>query len=151
MRRDFISGRFQLKVEEGTFRLADYQAFLADNAAGIRAFKETQQASFEAERERWKASGQAEYISESAVMTATEEVDLPEGAKLVAAHVPGNIWKVQVAPGDAVKKGDVLVIIESMKMEFNVHAPCDGEVHAVLAAEGSQVGAGIDLVVLKEA
>ena len=51
---------------------------------------------------------------------------------------------------NGLKKGDVLVIIESMKMEFNVHAPCDGEVHAVLAAEGSQVGAGIDLVVLKQ-
>ncbi|MCC2637248.1 MAG: 2-oxoglutarate carboxylase small subunit [Moraxellaceae bacterium] len=150
MRRDFISGRFQLRIEEGTFSLADYQKFLGDNAESIGAFKATQQAAFDAERERWRATGQAEYISESAVMTATEEVDLPEGARLVAAHVPGNIWQLQVKAGDKVKKGDVLVIIESMKMEFNVHAPCDGEVHAVLAAEGSQVGAGVDLLVLKE-
>ncbi len=150
MRRDFVSGRFNLRIEEGTFSLAEYQQFLTDNAGDIAAFKQMQQASFDAERERWKASGQAEYLSESAGMeVAAERIELPEGARTVASHVPGNIWKVVATPGARVKKGDTLVIIESMKMEFAVPAPCDGQVLSVLAGEGSQVGAGIDLLVLQ--
>ncbi|HEX6591808.1 MAG TPA: urea carboxylase [Moraxellaceae bacterium] len=150
MRRDFVSGRFQLRIEEGEFALADYQEFLADHADDIVAFKSTQQSAFEAERERWRASGQAEFVSE-AISTGggEEEAALPEGARAVAAHVPGNVWKVMAAAGDKVKKGDTLLIIESMKMEFAVAAPCDGEVLSLQAVEGSQVSGGARLLVLQ--
>ena len=150
MRRDFVSGRFQLRIEEGEFALADYQEFLADHADDIAAFKSTQQNAFEAERERWRASGQAEFVSE-AISTGgdEEEAALPEGARAVAAHVPGNVWKVMAAAGDKVKKGDTLLIIESMKMEFAVVAPCDGEVLSLSAREGAPVAAGATVLVLR--
>ncbi|MDQ8037649.1 MAG: urea carboxylase [Pedobacter sp.] len=149
MRRDFVSGRFQLRIEEGEFSLAEYQKFLSDNAAEISVFKETQQAAFEAERERWKASGQAEFVSEAlSTGSGEDEAALPEGARAVAAHVPGNVWKVMVEAGAQVKKGDTLLIIESMKMEFSVFASCDGEVLSVSAREGAQVAAGTGVVVL---
>jgi urea carboxylase len=79
----------KLRIEEGVFRLADYRRFLADEAAPIAAFKARQQAAFEAERERWKAAGQAEYISDADIAAAAtdSELDLPEGARLVASHV----------------------------------------------------------------
>jgi urea carboxylase len=152
MRRDFISGRFQLRIEEGTFSLADYQTFLADNAGSMAAFKHTQQSAFDAERERWEASGQADFVNE-AIATGGDDaaLALPEGARAVAAHVPGNIWKQLVTPGTKVKKGEALVIIESMKMEFAVAAPCDGEVLSLLASEGSQVAAGADVLVIMAA
>lgn len=150
MRRDFISGRFNLRIEEGTFSLADYQKFLGDNADDIAAFKNTQQSSFEAERERWKASGQAEFVSEAlSTGSGEDEAALPEGARAVAAHVPGNVWKVMVEAGAQVKKGDTLLIIESMKMEFAVVAPCDGEILSVPAREGTQVAAGMVVAVLR--
>ncbi|MFP5410311.1 MAG: urea carboxylase [Gammaproteobacteria bacterium] len=150
IREDFPLGRYPLKIEETTFSLREYNAFLAQNAESITAFKAKQQAAFDAERERWRASGQAEYASDLTVAEAApdSELDLPENGRAIASHVAGNVWKVEVAEGAAVKQGDPLVIIESMKMEFAVLAPCDGRVHKVFCREGGQVSAGQDLLVI---
>jgi urea carboxylase len=150
IREDFPLGRYQLKIEETTFSLRDYNTFLADNSDSIAAFKTQQQASFDAERERWRASGQAEYASDLTVAEAApdSELDLPENGRAIASHVAGNVWKVDVEEGAAVKQGDPLVIVESMKMEFAVMAPCDGRIHKVFCREGGQVSAGQDLLVL---
>jgi len=150
MRTDFPLGRYRLKVEEQTFRLRDYQHWLETNRESIAAFKTTQQAAFEAERERWAQSGQADYASDSTVSAAAAdtELDLPPNARAVAAHVSGNLWKVEVGEGESVRAGDVLLIIESMKMEISVTAPCAGRVHRLFCREGSPVAAGQDLLVL---
>jgi urea carboxylase len=150
IRQDFPLGRYKLKVEEAMFSLRDCNAFLADNAESIAAFKAQQQASFEAERERWRASGQAEYASDLGVAEAAadSELDLPENGRAIASHVAGNVWKIAVAEGEEVKQGDALVIVESMKMEFTVVAPCNGRVYKLFCREGGQVAAGQDLLVL---
>jgi biotin carboxyl carrier protein len=59
-------------------------------------------------------------------------------ADLVKTQSPGNIWKVLVKPGDAVKEGDVLFIMEVMKMEFPHEAPCAGKIAAVHITEGQE-------------
>jgi urea carboxylase len=150
IREDFPLGRYQLKVEETTFSLREYNAFLADNSESIAAFKTRQQASFDAERERWRASGQAEYASDLTVAEAStdSELDLPENGRAIASHVAGNVWKVEVEEGAEVKQGAPLVIVESMKMEFAVMAPCDGRIHKIFCREGGQVSAGQDLLVI---
>jgi urea carboxylase len=150
IREDFPLGRYQLKIEETSFSLREYNRFLADNGESITAFKSQQQASFDAERERWRASGQAEYASDLTVAEAApdSELDLPENGRAIASHVAGNVWKVEVEAGAEVKQGDPLVIVESMKMEFAVLAPCDGRIHKVFCREGGQVAAGQDLLVI---
>ncbi len=150
IREDFPLGRYPLKIEETTFSLREYNAFLAQNANAIAAFKVKQQDAFDAERERWRASGQAEYASDLTVAEAApdSELDLPETGRAIASHVAGNVWKVEVGDGAAVKQGDPLVIVESMKMEFAVLAPCDGRVFKVFCREGGQVAAGQDLLVI---
>lgn len=52
----------------------------------------------------------------------------------VSSPMPGNILSVNVKVGDAVKKGDVLLILEAMKMENEIVAPCDGTVKSVVAS-----------------
>jgi urea carboxylase len=150
IREDFPLGRYKLRIEETTFSLAEYNRFLSDNADSIAAFKTQQQAAFEAERERWKAAGQAEYASDANVAEAAidSELDLPEHGRAVASHIAGNVWKIAVEEGTKVKSGDALVIVESMKMEFSVPAPCDGTIYKVFCREGGQVSAGQDLLVL---
>ncbi len=150
IREDFPLGRYQLKIEETSFSLREYNQFLADNNDSITAFKTQQQAAFDAERERWRESGQADYASDLTVAEAApnSELDLPENGRALASHVAGNVWKVEVKDGTAVKQGDPLVIVESMKMEFAVLAPCDGRIHTVFCREGGQVSAGQDLLVL---
>jgi propionyl-CoA carboxylase alpha chain len=64
------------------------------------------------------------------------------------APMPGKILAVRVAAGDAVTKGQVLVILEAMKMEHEVTAPDDGTVESIAVEVGQQVEAGAVLVVL---
>jgi acetyl-CoA carboxylase biotin carboxyl carrier protein len=69
----------------------------------------------------------------------------------VLAHITGTVWKIEVTPGDAVDEGDVLVIIESMKMEMPVEAESPGIVDSVICTEGQSVNEGDALVVLRPA
>ena len=66
----------------------------------------------------------------------------------VNAPMPGNILQVNVANGQAVKAGTVLVVLEAMKMENEIMAPKDGTVTQVLVSKGSTVDTGAPLVVI---
>jgi glutaconyl-CoA decarboxylase len=66
----------------------------------------------------------------------------------VNAPMPGNILKVNVTAGQAVKAGTVLVVLEAMKMENEIMAPKDGTVSQVLVQKGSTVDTGAPLVVI---
>ena len=70
------------------------------------------------------------------------------GAQTIAAPMPGTILKVNVSNGQAVKKGDVLMILEAMKMENEILAPCDATVASVNVAQGTSVESGAVLCTL---
>ncbi|KAB2639411.1 MAG: urea carboxylase, partial [Verrucomicrobia bacterium] len=151
LREDFVVGKFQLRIEPTRFRLKDYRKFLKTNATSIKHFKTTQQSSFEAERDRWKAAGQDVAASDTMVAAAgpDSELDLPPNARPIATHVAGSVWKVDANIGDIVKEGQVLVIVESMKMEIPLVAPCSGRLTHLFCKEGGAVSAGQDLLVIE--
>ena len=66
----------------------------------------------------------------------------------VDSPLPGNVLDVKVSVGQAVKAGQVLVIIEAMKMENEVAAPCDGVVKQIVASKGAVVATGDALLVI---
>ena len=66
----------------------------------------------------------------------------------VDAPLPGNVFAIKVKEGDAVKAGDVLVVIEAMKMENDVCAPSDGTVKQIAVTKGQMVATGDPLVVI---
>jgi biotin carboxyl carrier protein len=74
----------------------------------------------------------------------------PAGGGLTAA-MPGRVLDVLVAVGDAVQKGDTLVLLEAMKMELRIQAPADGLVSRVLCAAGQVVERGQTLVEMTSA
>ncbi|WP_130906102.1 urea carboxylase [Pseudomonas sp. Sample_22] len=148
IRRDFPLGRFDLNIEHSQLNLADYQAFLAQEAETINAFRDQQQAAFNAERERWIASGQAHFDSEELAPQVIEDAPLGDGQLSVDSHIAGNLWQVQVETDSRVAAGDVLVILESMKMEIPLLAPMAGVVREIRVQPGSAVRAGQRVVVL---
>ena len=66
----------------------------------------------------------------------------------IVAPMPGTILKVNVKAGDAVKEGQVLVVLEAMKMENEILAPKNGTITQVVVAKGSNVDTGAPLVVI---
>ena len=73
----------------------------------------------------------------------------PAGGEKISAPMPGNILAVNVTVGATVKKGDVLMILEAMKMENEIMAPCDGRIASVNTSKGSSVETGALLCVIQ--
>ena len=68
----------------------------------------------------------------------------------LAAPMPGRVRRVVVTPGAAVRKGDVLLVLEAMKMEHAIRAPHDGVLERLHVAEGDLVEAGVELAELSQ-
>lgn len=75
--------------------------------------------------------------------------EVPEGATTVNAPMPGTILDIKVNVGQPVKRGDVLLILEAMKMENEITAPQDGIVAAINISKGASVNTGDVLLSLK--
>ncbi len=149
-RADFLHGRATLDIVEQSFSLKDYRRFLADNAETISAAKARQQFAFEAERARWEASGQSTYAADLPEPEIEQHADiLPAGCEAIASPVSGSVWRIAGETGQAVKAGDTVVIVESMKMEMQVTAPADGTVIEQRCAEGRAVTTGQTLIIFR--
>ncbi len=152
LRADITSGRFVPRIEEGTFSLARYEAFLTEHAEAIAEFRSRQRAAFAAERDAWEAAGEfARAEAAAAPAAAPAEVTVPAGGRLIEAEFAASVWQLSVEPGDEVTAGQPLLALEAMKMESPVHAPVDGVVAEILARPGDQVDAGTALLVLAPA
>lgn len=151
-RRDFPTGRRAIRIEETTFRLADYRAFLADNAASIAAFEAARQAAFDAERAAWQASGEFDRVTDLLAEDTPGEaaaIELPEGTELIEAPFGGSVWKLMVGPGDEVAAGDVIAVIEAMKMECPLESPASGTIAALYIAERQSLQPGAPMLALR--
>ena len=151
LRKDFITGRFTLRIEASTLKLADYSGFLQQNSESIQRFKAKQTAAFDAERQRWQSSDEVESINERLLEEADPEieVDLPTNAEIVISPVSGTIWKQFIVEGQRIEQQETLLIIESMKMEFPVVSPSAGVVWKILCKPGSYVSTGQIICVIQ--
>ena len=73
----------------------------------------------------------------------------PAGGEQVTSPMPGNILAVNVAAGDTVKRGQVLMVLEAMKMENEIMCTCDGKVVSVNTSKGATVESGTLLCVIQ--
>ncbi|OYX62862.1 MAG: urea carboxylase [Novosphingobium sp. 32-60-15] len=148
-RRDFPTGRRSIRIEPSEFRLADYRAFLADNAAQISSFEAHRQAAFDEERAEWQRRGEFDRTdSVDAEVVDAGAVVVPDGADMVEAPFGGSVWKMLVGVGDEVLAGETIAIIEAMKMECRVESPGAGTVSALYAQERQAVQPGTPILAL---
>ena len=73
----------------------------------------------------------------------------PAGGEKIASPMPGTILAINVTQGAAVKKGDVLMILEAMKMENEIMCPCDGTIASINTSKGATVETGTLLCVIQ--
>jgi urea carboxylase len=149
IRRDFPLGRYSIEIEESKFSLNEYEKFITENATSITHFSRSRGKAFDEELARWHANGQFNY-EQKEMVEDNDEINIPEGATRVDSSVSGSVWQSLVKPGQSVNTGDVLLVLESMKMEINIFAPCAGKIIQVLKVEGARVQAGQTLVVIEE-
>ncbi|MDR3587400.1 MAG: urea carboxylase [Desulfosporosinus sp.] len=149
LREDFLRGKFNVKITETTYDFGEHLAYLEQINQEATSFKAHQQASFNAERERWKRLGLDEFVSEQAVVSEDAGDLLPEGTESLCAKIPGSVWKVLVSEGELVKKDQPLVVMESMKMEFTQSVPFDARVVKIVVKPGDVVNSGHVLLCLK--
>lgn len=104
---------------------------------------------YEIELEELTGAAPAAPAGTPAPAAAAPAAPVPAGGEKIASPMPGTILAVNVSNGQAVKKGDVLFLLEAMKMENEIMAPCDGTVTSVSAAKGATVESGTLLCVLQ--
>jgi len=150
IRREFPLGRHALRIEDTVLRLGDYRDFLAREADSIAQFRARQRRGFDAERERWIATGQAHFEEGEVAPDVGEDEALGHREHAIESHIAGNLWQVCVVPGQTVSAGETLAILESMKMEIPLTAPRAGIVKDVRLQPGSAVRAGQRVLVLEE-
>ena len=151
-REDFPRGRFKVKIEETTFRWSEYEAFLKGIATESTTSKQRQQASFQAERERWAAMGLSETAPSDDDNAAPEDAGAcPAGCVEVKSPLTANVWQIAVAEGTVIAAQDRLAVLEAMKMEIAIPAPEAGTVEKIFISTGRMVTPGQTLFWLRTA
>ena len=149
MRDAFPYGEYDVRIEPQAFNLRDYHAELAAHAGEAAAFKRHQQAAFLAERERWAAAGQPEFVEPPDDPAPPLQRDVPEGCEAVRAPVTASVWQLAVESGQRVHAGQRLLVLEAMKMEVVIVAPAEGVVEGLHCEKGGLVMAGQSLATLR--
>jgi len=148
-RRLFPQGRYELRTEDTTFSLADYQSFLAANSAEIESFHRTQREAFNAERERWKAAGQMTILEPTEAPDDTPAALVAEGCEGVSSSVTASVFQIPVTVGDRVEEGQKIVVLDAMKMEIAITAHTAGTIAEVHTKLGALVMSGQLLVSIR--
>jgi len=150
LRGRILHGRFDLRTEESSFNLKQYQQFLASIAPEADSFRSMQRQAFREERERWVANGLLE-VNAPPEMPDVEDGDgvVAEGCVAVASPMTASVFQVAVEPGERVVAGARLVVLDAMKTEIVIASSAAGVVEEIRCVPGKLVHAGHTLVVLR--
>lgn len=141
-RRDFPKGKVSLRVEETEFSLAGYQSWLAEIEAETKAFTTIREQAFEEELRRWREDGQFTFDAPEAAESTVDHSLIPEGSVTIDTTLSGNVWSIELNEGDFIRKGETLLILESMKMEIDVQAQHSGVIEKIWVNTGQDIQSG---------
>jgi len=141
-RERFPHGLYPLKVEETTFKLAEYLAFLESISVEAAAFKKQQTESFHAERERWREAGLLTVAEPPEVAPESAAASVAEGCEAVSSPLTASIFQIVVKPGQLVAEGEKCVVLDAMKTEIAIPSHTAGIIEQIHCELGSIVNAG---------
>ena len=104
---------------------------------------------YEIELEELTGAAPAPAAATAAPAPAPAPAAAPAGGEQVTSPMPGPILSINVAAGDTVKRGQVLMVLEAMKMENEIMCPCDGKIASVNTSKGASVESGTLLCVIQ--
>ena len=104
---------------------------------------------YEIELEELTGAAPAPAAATAAPAPAPAPAAAPAGGEQVTSPMPGTILSINVAAGDTVKRGQVLMVLEAMKMENKIMCPCDGKIASVNTSKGASVESGTLLCVIQ--
>ena len=104
---------------------------------------------YEIELEELTGAAPAPAAATAAPAPAPAPAAAPAGGEQVTSPLPGTILSINVAAGDTVKRGQVLMVLEAMKMENEIMCPCDGKIASVNTSKGASVESGTLLCVIQ--
>jgi urea carboxylase len=150
-RERVLHGLYDVKVEESTFNLADYQKFLDSISVEATAFKKHQKESFDAERERWRAAGLLTVVDPPETLVESETATVPQGCEGVSSPLTASVFQVIVKIGQAVAEGEKLIVLDAMKIEIAIVSHIAGIVEDIYCEVSALVSAGQWLVAIRPA
>ncbi len=150
LRDGFPHDDVSLEIAPGEFRYSEHLDFLRSIEGEARESRARQREAFEAERARWAAAGLllADTAPDDAGIPPASDA-VPEGCEAVTTPMTSSVWKILVEPGQRVAAGEILLVLEAMKVEWAVAAPHAGVVTEVRAKPGALTLAGQSLVILR--
>lgn len=138
LRRQVAAGRDIISIEESEFSYADYVKFVEENKEDIERYREKQNAAFDEEKQRWVESGEFDRstIDDS---KSSDQLALEPGNVSVQSPIMGGVWKIEVEVGQHVEEGQLLCVLEAMKMETPIHSPVTGHIVSLPYTSGDSV------------
>ena len=141
-RERFPHGRYPLRIEETTFNLLEYEAFLASIQEEAATFKRHQKAAFDAERERWRAAGQMTVAEPEELPAEDTTASVPPGCEGISSPMTASVFQIAVQPGDRVEVGQKVVVLDAMKTEISIASSVAGTVEEIYCTPGSLAQSG---------
>jgi urea carboxylase len=150
-RERFPHGGYELKVEETSFNLADYQKFLDSISTEAAAFKKHQKEAFDAERERWVKDGLLTVVDPPETLQETSAATIAEGCEGVSSPLTASVFQIAVKPGQVVTEGEKLIVLDAMKTEISIPSHIAGTVEEIHCELGAIINGGQLLVSIRPA
>ena len=147
-RAAFPQGKYEIRIEPTQFNLREYTSFLNSIHEQTQSFRETQKEAFNAERERWKLLSPVA-VEEPEPEDSSAAAPVPEGCEAVLAPTTASIFQISVEPGQHVREGDKVLVLDAMKTELVVTAPAHGRIETILVSPGALIHGGQQLLILR--
>ena len=156
MRKDFVNGRYKINIEQEIFDMAKYNEFLKAVQPEVDKMRARQRVAMEemmridaehlARIDSMKSMGN----SNSSMMSIDTEEDVytDQNGVPIRAAVSGTVWEVRAKVGDVVTPGDTIMVLEAMKMEYEVTSSIPGRIADIAVSSGDMVQQGAALCLL---